>query len=95
MAPPAGAAWSSLPPPTGPPSHPAGPPRTAPAIDVGEPITTYSTAQLDQLIAWIRSDTLLRTDDELLDIAIDELGYRRRGAGIVEALQAAIDRTHP
>ena len=83
-------------PPVEAPSTPAGA-RTAqrPLIGRGEPITSYSNAHLDQLIRWIRSDTLLRTDDELITVAIEELGYRRRGSRIVTALQAAIDRTLP
>lgn len=64
-----------------------------PTIYYGEPITSYTPDQLDDLIRWIRSDTLLRTDDELLELAMTELGYSRRGSRIVTALEAAIRRT--
>lgn len=36
------------------------------------------------------SDTLLRTEDQLLDELMHELGFQRRGPRIVEALTTAI-----
>ena len=39
------------------------------------PITNYSDQQLIQLIRWIESDTLLRTEDELYEDFKDELGF--------------------
>ena len=64
-----------------------------PPIFRGEPITSYPTTDLDAIMRWIRSDTLLRTDDELIDEAIQMLGYHKRGSRIVTALQSAADRT--
>ena len=61
-----------------------------PAFSAGTPIGDYSRQQLIDIITWIESDTLLRTEDELLDVAIDELGYGRRGSRIVAALDDAI-----
>jgi very-short-patch-repair endonuclease len=61
----------------------------------GRAIGEYSDRELIALIAWIRSDTLLRTDDELLDEAVKQLGYKRRGPRIVERVQRAIDATQP
>jgi hypothetical protein len=93
-----------LAPPPGPPpppspsaSAPSAPGRTGPrpVIVPGRSIDAYSPYELEQLLRWIRSDTLLRTDEELLDLAIEELGFRRRGTRIVAALEAAIRRTAP
>jgi hypothetical protein len=43
-----------------------------------------------RLIRWIKSDDIVRTDEELFEAAVSELGYRRRGQRIVDALNAAI-----
>jgi hypothetical protein len=56
----------------------------------GEPINTYSLAQLIQVIRWVKSDGLLRTEDELLDEVIGALGYSRRGKRIVATITNAI-----
>jgi very-short-patch-repair endonuclease len=56
----------------------------------GVPIDEYSHEQLVTVIRWIESDTLLRTEDELLEDAMQELGYERRGPRILAALTAAI-----
>ena len=55
------------------------------------PITEYSQRQLIALVRWIASDGLLRTKDEMIEVAMAELGFRRGGARIVAALTAAID----
>ena len=56
----------------------------------GSPISDYSHAQLVVLIRWIKSDDVVRTDEEIFDQAMKELGYLRRGHKILVALQAAI-----
>lgn len=62
-----------------------------PPIQPGLPITAYSMPQLVGIIRWIESDTLLRTEDQLFDVFMDELGFRRRGSRI----RAAFDRALP
>jgi len=62
-------------------------------VDPGDPIGEYSPQSLVKLIRWIESDGRLLTDSELMDIAIKELGFARRGSRIVEALQKAINET--
>ena len=76
---------------------PGSPPRPSPKPVPGDgrAIGTYSDAQLVALIRWIQSDTRLRTDGELLDEAIAELGFRRHGPRIVERLQLAIKLANP
>jgi very-short-patch-repair endonuclease len=51
-------------------------------------IDEYADEELCDLIAWIESDGLLRTDDELIDEIVTQLGYSRKGHRIVERLQA-------
>ena len=62
-------------------------PRAAPAVMPGLPITEYSRSQLVALASWILSDTLLRTDDDLLSEMVRELGFGRRGHRIVATLR--------
>ena len=71
--------------------------RSAPRPRLGprRPITECSTAELDHLVAWVQSDGRLRTDEELLDELVTELGFRRRGSRIVATLTEAIDRARP
>ncbi|MDE2787672.1 MAG: AAA domain-containing protein [Chloroflexota bacterium] len=55
-------------------------------------ITDYSHTELVALARWINSDTLLRTDEELMAEMRRELGFQRRGSRIDAALQRAIDQ---
>src|SRR5262245_21794559 len=41
---------------------------------------------LAELVAWIESDGLNRTEDEVVTETIEELGFQRRGSRIVEAV---------
>ena len=66
---------------------PGVPPRGSPGYDS---IDDYSLGQLVQVARWIESDTLLRTEDDLLREMMDELGFKRTGKRIIEALQQAI-----
>lgn len=65
-------------------------PGRRPNIVPGGPITDYSHSQLVGLAQWIKSDTLLRTEEQLLEEMMDELGFQRRGSRIVDALTKAI-----
>jgi hypothetical protein len=48
---------------------------------------------LGQLARWIRSDDALRTQDELLQEMMRELGFQRRGKNVVTRLTTAIIRS--
>jgi very-short-patch-repair endonuclease len=61
-----------------------------PPVRRGKPITDYTYFELESLARWIMSDTLLRTEDEMLEEMMLELGFRRRGARIVSTLTHAI-----
>lgn len=53
-------------------------------------IEDYTPAELVTWVKWIESDEILRTEEELLDATIRELGFGRRGSRIVAAIRAAI-----
>ncbi|WP_423917871.1 AAA domain-containing protein [Candidatus Poriferisodalis sp.] len=58
-------------------------------------ITDYRHDQLVALARWIESDTLLRTESDMIAAMMDELGFRRGGSRIVAALEMAIRETRP
>lgn len=57
-----------------------------------QPIEAYSDAELLTLARWITTDDALRTEDELLQEMMRELGFQRRGKNVVARLTAAIRR---
>lgn len=61
-----------------------------PRMWAGEPITTYSRSQLAAVVRWIESDGLLRTEEDIIRDAMNELGWRRRGSRIETSLRDAI-----
>jgi very-short-patch-repair endonuclease len=82
---------------------PQAPPPEVPAVPavscrIGEcPIPThrssisdYTMRELVAVIRWIESDTLLRTEDDLLAETMRVLGFKRRGPNITTAIYRAI-----
>jgi hypothetical protein len=55
-----------------------------------EGIERYKPSELLALVHWVQSDDRLRTDSQLVDEMVEALGFNRRGARIVEAIEAAI-----
>lgn len=55
-----------------------------------QPISAYPQSTLVALVDHIESDTLLRTEDQLLDEMMRELGLQRRGKNIIAAITTAI-----
>src|SRR5262249_32126671 len=53
-------------------------------------IDEYSMSELASLARWIESDTLLRTEDQLLAEMMRVLGFMRRGSKITTTLTSAI-----
>jgi hypothetical protein len=53
-------------------------------------ITDYSLPTLAALMTWLESDGLLRTEEEVIDEAIRELGFARHGPRIDAALSQAL-----
>lgn len=92
-------AVAAQPAPTAPPPAPATPAALMdaepsrgqrPPVRRGKAIDEYTQHELIALVRWLRSDGRMRTDDELLDEMIPELGFRRRGSRIEAAIRAAI-----
>jgi hypothetical protein len=82
----------------GSPSAAAAAPRrggSPPQVLRGLPIDEYDEATLERLLRWIRSDGRLRTDDELLEAMMDELGLDRHGRRIDARLRAVIEQPAP
>ena len=69
------------------PPRPRGP---RPNIWPGKKIDDYYPRELVELALWITSDTLLRTDERLMAIMREFLGFKRRGSRIDAALSKAI-----
>lgn len=61
-----------------------------PYVPYHRPIGEYTLGQLVSMVDWVESDTLLRTEDELLAAVMEELGFQRRGQKVVAALRQAI-----
>lgn len=78
-------------------THPVATPTAArgprPSFQAGLAVDAYDQSTLIRVAKWVRSDGLLRTEDELLDEIMGVLGFKRRGKKIVAALSQAIDRT--
>ena len=65
--------------------------RPRPKVPRREPISEYSTSELDQIVRWVMDDSL-KTDDEVLADVIRELGFWKKGSRIVATVRASIDR---
>lgn len=71
--------------------HVASPVRTVPRppLRPGRPIADYSLRELVGLIRYIRSDGVLRSAEDEVQVAMVELGFQKRGSRIVKAIQTA------
>jgi hypothetical protein len=63
-----------------------------PRVPTGRPIGEYRDDELDAVVAWISSDTLLRTREQLAALVRQQLGFVRRSAAVDAAVAAAISR---
>jgi hypothetical protein len=61
-----------------------------PQVPRGLTIDEYRPGQLAAMVSWIESDTLLRTEGQLVEEVMDELGFQRRGRRIEAAILAAV-----
>ncbi len=64
----------------------------APPISRRDSITKYSEWELMAMIDWIESDGRLRTDEEIIEELLPELGFHRRGARIEGALKSVLEK---
>jgi hypothetical protein len=63
-----------------------------PRVPTGRPVEDYRDQELDQVVAWICSDTLLRTREQLGALVRQQLGFVRRSGRVDAAVAAAISR---
>jgi len=63
-----------------------------PNVQIRDSITQYYDFEIMQLIEWIKSDGHLRTDEEIIEELLPELGFSRRGARIEAVLRYLLDR---
>jgi very-short-patch-repair endonuclease len=63
-----------------------------PNIGRRETITGYPEWELMAMINWIESDGRLRTDEEIIDELLPELGFQRRGARIEGVLKSVLEK---
>lgn len=69
----------------------AGPTRgPRPAVPRRRTIAEYDVYEIRDIVRWVESDTLLRSQEQLLDATMRELGFARRGSRIVDAITQAI-----
>jgi len=61
-----------------------------PALTRRNSIEQYRKDEIIAVIRWIKSDTLLRTEEQLVEETMKELGFRRKGDKIVAAIRSAI-----
>lgn len=66
-----------------------------PAIARGLPLSAYGDDQLDEVAAWIRSDGVERSMEEMVEELRSALGLVRRGAQTDAVLSNVIRRTEP
>jgi very-short-patch-repair endonuclease len=70
---------------------PAAPSRSQrPRIGRRGSIDDYAPRELLAMVQWVESDGRLRTDEEIVDELVEELGFSRRGARIEVALRSAV-----
>ncbi len=55
-------------------------------------IEEFKPRELDRLVAWIKSDGRLRTDEEIVEEMLELLGFERRGKNIEAGIRDAINR---
>jgi very-short-patch-repair endonuclease len=63
-----------------------------PQIGKRDSITQYEEWELMMMIDWIESDGRLRTDEEIIEELMPELGFHRRGIRIESVLQSALEK---
>lgn len=61
-----------------------------PHVPRRDKIDDYPMYELVAVVHWILSDGLLRTDDQILDAVVQQLGFQKRGRRIVQAVREAI-----
>jgi very-short-patch-repair endonuclease len=63
-----------------------------PAFAAGHPVDKYSITTLVAIAKWLRSDDVLRTEDEEFELMMSVLRFQRKGSKIEAALRQALRR---
>lgn len=63
-----------------------------PPVPVRERIGDYHPNEIDALVAWVVSDGRLRTDDQIVEECVAELGFKKRGKRIEAAIRESLKR---
>jgi hypothetical protein len=63
-----------------------------PDVPFGMPVNAYTDDQLDDLVAWLLTDTTTRDEQQLAAVLRRELGLSRRGSRIDAVIGAAVRR---
>jgi very-short-patch-repair endonuclease len=63
-----------------------------PYINRRDAITEYSERELMAMVDWIESDCRLRSDEQIIDELLPELGFQRRGARIEGVLKSVLEK---
>ncbi len=61
-----------------------------PAVQPGRAIGAYKQPELVSLVAWIMSDGVTRTDSQILELVMLDLGFARQGRTIRSRVNEAI-----
>lgn len=64
-----------------------------PKITIGLPLAAYSDDQLDEVVRWIASDGIARSEDEIVEAMREELDVHRRGVQIDAVLRNVVLRS--
>ena len=59
-------------------------------MSTGRGIDLYSDWEITRIVQWIKSDSRLRSEDELVSAVMDDLGFTRHGSKIVERITSII-----
>lgn len=70
-------------------------PTLNPHLTPGLDVVDYTGQQLTRLARWVRSDGIVRTDEELLTMLAREVGRQRLRLPMRKRLEAASERTRP
>ena len=63
-----------------------------PDLSRRESISEFSDYEFDEMVDWINSDGKLRTDEEVIEELVPEMGFHRRGTRIEARIKEALVR---
>ena len=64
-----------------------------PPVEAGKGINAYSQEDLEKLMQWVHLNNITATDEELVALGMQELGFVRKGKVIQQRLIAALRKS--